>query len=326
MSAFDPFSKTLGSVIDERLSSPLISSFLIAWSVWNYKVFFILFADMPLKDRFKWLHDERFSGMDFLANGIGLPLIFTLVYIYWLPVPARLVYEAWRENQQKTDRIRNLYDDQKPIDHNEAREYRRQFRDFEEQIDALRTVNRTQREDLLRRDATVDDLQKRLDAALSMLDQSNAEQQRLRGIAAQLEARRERADRVAKWLDSLLHAIEAEGSTVDHLKELQRYVYRHLKQGIGDGDQLTAVHTAITQYETVLREAARITREDAFEKLGLPNIGRTELQGSNPPNADDPNDEQINNFPPGFQQSVHTVMRPSSPDGEPTIGNRILPG
>jgi len=40
----------------ERASSPLLGSFTIAWSLWNYKALLILFSKLAINEKFRLLN------------------------------------------------------------------------------------------------------------------------------------------------------------------------------------------------------------------------------------------------------------------------------
>jgi hypothetical protein len=109
--SWDNISKTLGSVIDERLSSPLISTFVISWSLWNYKFFVLLFSKTPAVETITLIKQICFPDAWAIAvNGVLLPALTTALYLFALPRPSRWVSKWWRLQQKGVE------DDRRSID------------------------------------------------------------------------------------------------------------------------------------------------------------------------------------------------------------------
>ncbi len=89
MESRDPVGGFLGdiySTLKERISSPFISSFAIAWSAINYKIFVLLFSDKEYEAKIK-LIDEMFDSPDEIGLFIIMfPLIVAGFYVYAWPL------------------------------------------------------------------------------------------------------------------------------------------------------------------------------------------------------------------------------------------------
>lgn len=110
MSTLDSLGKSIGEVIDERMSSPLISSFTIAWGIINYKFFVILFSDTPVKQTFLMIHEMFPDAWDLALRGFIYPLLAALFYLFVLPKPSQFVYEHWRKLQKWKNDTNYKYD------------------------------------------------------------------------------------------------------------------------------------------------------------------------------------------------------------------------
>lgn len=138
----ESISKSISTVLDERLSSPLISSFAISWSLWNYKFFVILFSNNSALDTFRLIEQVRFpSLLMWVVNGIAVPLALTALYIYALPYPSKFVYDRWSRTQKETKDIKQRWADLEllaPEDTEslrlEVREAKRKFEDVDGQL------------------------------------------------------------------------------------------------------------------------------------------------------------------------------------------------
>lgn len=167
--SWEPISKTLGSVIDERLSSPLISTFVISWSLINYKFFVILFSDESVTKTFDLIEDTFWKkkcvidwGWEYCTPWTQffiLPTIATALYLFVLPRPARWVYELWRANQKKTNDIRDKYESEQKISVAESQSYRRKQRELEDAIDTHERKAEQLTRDLRRAEADLKEVQ-----------------------------------------------------------------------------------------------------------------------------------------------------------------------
>lgn len=92
--------KSLGSIIDERLSSPLVSGFVISWSLINWKFFVILFSDTSVSRTFAMAKGLHGTSWEWWASNVLAPLVAALAYVYVLPWVSRPVHKQWRLNQQ----------------------------------------------------------------------------------------------------------------------------------------------------------------------------------------------------------------------------------
>ncbi|MDR7097064.1 hypothetical protein [Hydrogenophaga laconesensis] len=131
----EPLGKSLGAVVEERLSSPLVSSFAISWSLINYKFFVILLSKNSVTETFALIEKLCFPTMwHWIGYGIVLPSVATYLYIYWLPSISLRVYERWRLTQHENDRIRNKYPTDKMLSQEESWEYQKKFAELQQAV------------------------------------------------------------------------------------------------------------------------------------------------------------------------------------------------
>jgi len=76
-------------------------SFVLAWLVWNYQFVLVFFSNMLVDEKISYIETFIFSNWyQCLLNGIVMPLIATLFYIFAYPYPAKFVY-AFSLRRQK---------------------------------------------------------------------------------------------------------------------------------------------------------------------------------------------------------------------------------
>jgi hypothetical protein len=141
--------KSFGDVVAERFSNPLVTSFVIAWSLWNYKFFVILFSNASIKETFRLITEIRFpDALAWFLNGFFWPLVFTAVYIFLLPYPSRVVYRFWKTSQKRTNDIKQQIENQALLTLEESRELRARERALQDKLSAAINENSKLNDDL----------------------------------------------------------------------------------------------------------------------------------------------------------------------------------
>lgn len=95
--------KSFGSVIDERLSNPLVGGFVISWTAINWKLLVIIFSKNTVSETLKLADGLYKTPLDWWGWNVALPLAIALAYVYLLPLVSRPVHRQWRENQQAVE-------------------------------------------------------------------------------------------------------------------------------------------------------------------------------------------------------------------------------
>lgn len=115
--------------ISERLTNPLLGSFIASWFIWNW--------NLPLVLLFGNGYSERLQVVQSLIDVSGAyyfqlwayPLVSAGVFILVYPFVARLVYWYWESQQKKIKAMRQKIEDETPITQEEATRLRRFNRD-----------------------------------------------------------------------------------------------------------------------------------------------------------------------------------------------------
>jgi hypothetical protein len=144
----DDLLKSAKQTISERLASPLLGSFVVAWCAWNYKFLVILFSSATVSRTFELIETISFpDSQAILTRGFFFPLITALGYIFLYPYPARLVYGFSLRRQKEINQLRKQIDDETPLTVQESRQLRAEYFELElknqEKVDKLNSeVNR----------------------------------------------------------------------------------------------------------------------------------------------------------------------------------------
>jgi hypothetical protein len=95
--------------IHERLSSPLLGSFVVSWLIWNYRMLFVLFSAMTVEERFDYIdHDLYPTAFSFWTHRLGGPLICAVLYVFAYPRIAKFVQKIWLPQQVKLKEERDV--------------------------------------------------------------------------------------------------------------------------------------------------------------------------------------------------------------------------
>lgn len=101
--SIETIGKSLGAIVDERFSSPLVSSFVISWSIINWKFLVVLFSNNTVSTTFDLAQRLYPTRLDWWGWNAAAPLAAALAYVYLLPLASRPVFRQWRENQQAVE-------------------------------------------------------------------------------------------------------------------------------------------------------------------------------------------------------------------------------
>lgn len=87
------FMKEMLSTVRERMKSKLISSFVIAWLVYNYQLVLVIVGDGGYADKLYYISNEmKYDGFSVLSPSFIWPLVIALIYIWIVPVIEGGVY------------------------------------------------------------------------------------------------------------------------------------------------------------------------------------------------------------------------------------------
>lgn len=121
----DEILKSAKAQISERIASPLIGSFAISWCLWNYKFLVILFSSASVSQTFALIDTIAFpTTLSLVLNGVLLPTLTAVAYIFAYPYPAKYVYEFTRRRQKEINEVRQRIEDETLLTIEESRNIR----------------------------------------------------------------------------------------------------------------------------------------------------------------------------------------------------------
>lgn len=140
----DDIIKSIKAYLYDRYTSPLIGAFIVAWAIWNYRVFLAVFAGKEKTDEEIFTQiDKLFSSLDITVfdfaftingsfyNGLFMPGLITVAYLYIYPLLAEPVYEHSLKKQKKLREIKQQEEENRLLSVEESREIYRRLADLQ---------------------------------------------------------------------------------------------------------------------------------------------------------------------------------------------------
>jgi|GEM_PF-5824398 len=95
------------NLVLERLSSPLLFSFALAWCVGNYKALLVLISENPVTVKFHLLSKVVYpDALQMWAVGFGVPLAIACAYVFLYPPIERQIYRYLLNQRRHRDYVR----------------------------------------------------------------------------------------------------------------------------------------------------------------------------------------------------------------------------
>lgn len=162
----DDLLKSLKAQLYDRVASPLLSSFLISWVLWNHRLFVVLTtSDLKLQDKFDYVDNTLYpTWMQIVGRGFAWPLLSALVLLLAYPFPGRWVYAYVRDQQNRLKQVQKQKDDESPMTREEEKELRTTLRKTLDDFDA----------ELWKRDSQIKELKQDLEKERSRYNELNA--------------------------------------------------------------------------------------------------------------------------------------------------------
>lgn len=196
--------KSIRAVLYERLSSPLISSFVIAWIVWNFKLLLVITASIPIAEKFKLIDYGLYSGLlERTALLLVGPLITSTAYVFGYPYIEKHVFKFWRERQKELKEIQQKIENETPVSLEQWRQLKQELIDLQTRYDT----------DIERKDEQIKQLRRQLEtqpqptqtakmSATDGLKLENFTSLQVELLEAVAEAERQNVIATEKWIQS----------------------------------------------------------------------------------------------------------------------------
>jgi hypothetical protein len=128
--------KSIKEVMYDRVTSPLFGSFIVSWSIWNYKTIYILLSTKKVEDKFSYIENILYSDVwSLLSCGLLYPLFTSLIFIFAFPYPEKFIYKFWHARQKELKEAKQTIDDETPLTKEESRKIKRNAFNLEIEYD-----------------------------------------------------------------------------------------------------------------------------------------------------------------------------------------------
>lgn len=219
----EELSKTVKAQLYERVSSPLLGSFLIAWCGWNYKFVLVLISSMEAEKKLAYINANLYPSIwDRVLEGFTYPLVTSLVLIFAYPWPARWIFSYSRKQQLKLKKLQYEIDEDTPLNMEDARELRRSnskiVEDFEKEISLQKSQIERQKEQLEIARESLKNQGSEKEHIAELLSQLSAYEQRTAALQDRLKREEDNAAEVVK----ALNALRSKRSEYDETERVRR--------------------------------------------------------------------------------------------------------
>lgn len=125
--------ESLKDTLRERLSSPLLGPYFIAFLACNYKAFLFVFSDLAPAEKVAAI-DALYSSEWALLFAFGIPLVFAAFYVFIYPYPARYIMRFTLYQNRVSRKIQQQILEETPLTVSESQEL---IRGHQKNIDSL---------------------------------------------------------------------------------------------------------------------------------------------------------------------------------------------
>jgi len=194
--------ESLKSVVTERVSSPLMFAYALAWPIINYQIVLMVFSDAKVLDKIAFV-STQYGGWQGQLYYLGWPLVVAFVYMLGMPwlSHVNLAYTFWQGKFTRDMRLKH----EKAIMISES-ERDELISNHREELDRLHT-------ELGRKAATYSDLGRQNESLLERLaegeakisslnNEASALAEKVAGLEADNKARTEEVDRLVEVVES----------------------------------------------------------------------------------------------------------------------------
>lgn len=146
----DEIFKSVKSDVYGRASSPLLGSFIISWSLCNYKFLMLLISDLDVIQKYRIIDKFLFvHWLQITLQCFVIPLLIALAWIFIYPRAAKPVFEFSKKRQKELFNIGVKIEDDRHLSEKKARALRmemsqlksshaKETEDLHQQIDDLK--------------------------------------------------------------------------------------------------------------------------------------------------------------------------------------------
>ncbi|WP_318440071.1 hypothetical protein [Photobacterium leiognathi] len=185
----------------EKSTSPLLGSLVISWCAWNYKFLLMLVSGLSFPDKLRYINILYSNDYECYFQGMLLPLLTSILYLFVFPYPAQFVYKFSLGKQKALNELKNQIQENELLTLEQSRAIRNQLAErekyFEELIERKDRALEDKGRELEAKDKEVRDLQK----SLFELEEEYDELSKNKSVnSVQYNSNEQLEEKVIKWI------------------------------------------------------------------------------------------------------------------------------
>lgn len=91
---------SITTYLKDRSSTPLTGALVLSWAAWNHRIFFVLFSDLKVGEKFHFIDEALYpTWKEVLGRGVAFPLASACFYLFVYHWPALWSYRLrlWQQ-------------------------------------------------------------------------------------------------------------------------------------------------------------------------------------------------------------------------------------
>lgn len=121
----------------EKAASPLLGSLIISWCAWNYKFLLMLVSGLSFPDKLRYINILYSNNYECYFQGMILPLVTSILYLFVFPFPAQFVYKFSLGKQKALNELKNKIQENELLTVEQSRAIRNQLLETEKHFEEL---------------------------------------------------------------------------------------------------------------------------------------------------------------------------------------------
>jgi DNA repair exonuclease SbcCD ATPase subunit len=205
--------KSLGTFLDERVSNPIIGSFILSWCGWNYKFFIALFSNNTVSETIRIIEKVLYPNWVICTlQGFLFPIGSVVLYLWLVPILTKHYYKLTAKTRKAQDEAMYEAEKHKRLSTADSAELQDTVRRIQEELD-----NQTSKVERLKGELN------------SAFEQNNRWQASINNLQSELQTAKNEAESLRNTLAEQFatqEKIRKERNATNQIKDFQ--VAKHL--------------------------------------------------------------------------------------------------
>lgn len=177
---FEDIAKSIKAYLYDRVSSPFLIAFIVAWSIWNYEALLIVFSEMATLEKITIIKNSVFPDVKcVLLKGMTYPFFSALAYVALGAYIEQLFYWLWLRKNRSLRKLKQKMDKERLLTREESRALMVKLANIEEaaseNISALEMENQELKKIVVEKDEMLNRIQEELSDEKNGIDKNDNE-------------------------------------------------------------------------------------------------------------------------------------------------------